>query len=229
MTSSQRVEVGGRAIEARWIGPGPTEAASMVLVHDEPGDRAPWGAFPDRLAQATGYGVLLCSRADKGLVAARAAGHDDAVRELTAVLGGTGFERGVLVGHGEGATVATLYAGGTADHRVRGLVLLGPRFFDPAGRDELAWEVREAIGYIRVPILIVRGDGPGTIGPAHVAVVEEEAYCPVEVATIAGAGPAPHAQRPDETLAAVAAFVEALFVAAGEAAAFPHPKGRHGR
>jgi pimeloyl-ACP methyl ester carboxylesterase len=198
------------------------------MLGDESGKEAAWGGFEDRLAEATGCGVLVYSRVDRKPTAGRGPGHDQALEELTAVLGATGFERGLLLGHGTGATVATLYAGGVADHRVRGLVLVGPCFFDGNGRGESAWDIRESIGYIRVPIQIVRGDGPGAIGPAHVEAAEEEAYCPVEVATIAGAGPAPHAERPAETLAVVATFVETLFVAAGEAAAFPLRKGSHG-
>jgi pimeloyl-ACP methyl ester carboxylesterase len=185
--------------------------------------------FEERLAAVTACGVLVCCRADQKASVGRGLVHHEALEDLAAVLGATGFRRGLLLGHGTGATVATLYAGGVADHRVRGLVLAGPRFFDGTGRGDSAWDIRESIGYIRVPIQIVRGDGPGAIGPAHVEAAAEEAYCPVEVATIVGAGPAPHAERPVETLAVVATFVETLFLAAGEAAAFPIRKARHGR
>ena len=44
-------------------------------------------------------------------------------------LSAIGFQRGVLFGHSDGASIATIYAGSVQDHRVRGLVLMAPHFF----------------------------------------------------------------------------------------------------
>jgi alpha-beta hydrolase superfamily lysophospholipase len=40
-----------------------------------------------------------------------------------------GIKKTILVGHSDGASIATIYAGGRQDFRVRGLVLLAPHFF----------------------------------------------------------------------------------------------------
>ena len=48
---------------------------------------------------------------------------------LPELLDAIGFERGILLGHSDGASIATIYAGGVQDHRVRGLVLIAPHFF----------------------------------------------------------------------------------------------------
>jgi pimeloyl-ACP methyl ester carboxylesterase len=47
---------------------------------------------------------------------------------LPKVLDAIGFRRGLLLGHSDGASIATLYAGSVQDHRVRGLTLIAPHF-----------------------------------------------------------------------------------------------------
>jgi len=60
------------------------------------------------------------------------------------VLGAIGLRRGILLGHSDGASIATIYAGSIEDHRVRGLVLLAPHFFaEEFGVAEIA-RTREA-------------------------------------------------------------------------------------
>jgi len=80
----------------------------------------------------------------------------------------------------------------------------------------LTFDTTDALAYIRVPVLVVQGaaDPYGTL--AQVRVVEEECYCPVETAVLEGVGHAPHRERPDETLAAVAAFTDRIFRVHGE-------------
>ena len=47
----------------------------------------------------------------------------------------TGFRRGILLGHSDGATIAAIYAGSVSDARVRGLILSAPHFFYGRNRD----------------------------------------------------------------------------------------------
>ena len=54
--------------------------------------------------------------------------HDEARESLPRVLDAIGFQRGLLVGHSDGASIAAIYAGSHQDHRVRGLVLMAPHF-----------------------------------------------------------------------------------------------------
>jgi pimeloyl-ACP methyl ester carboxylesterase len=48
---------------------------------------------------------------------------------LPQVLDQAGVRKTILIGHSDGASIATIYAGGTQDFRVRGLVLMAPHFF----------------------------------------------------------------------------------------------------
>ena len=48
---------------------------------------------------------------------------------LPRLLDAIGFQRGLLVGHSDGASIAAIYAGSHQDHRVGGLVLIAPHFF----------------------------------------------------------------------------------------------------
>ena len=48
---------------------------------------------------------------------------------LPAVLDAIGFERGILLGHSDGASIAAIYAGERSDERVKGLILMAPHLF----------------------------------------------------------------------------------------------------
>lgn len=257
--NATRLEVGGVGLETRWIGPGPDAAPTIVMLHEGVGSLGQWGAWPEALAEATSCGVFLYSRAGYGgsdpvpLPRPLSYLHDEALTVLPALLDRIGFRRGVLLGHGDGAAIATIHAGGIEDFRVRGLALIAPQFFvedvsirsieqaraayqtgdlrarlarhhganvdvafrgwsdawlDPGFR---TWDIRESIGYIRVPILIVQGSDDQYGTGAQIEAAREEAYCPVDVAMLPGTGHAPHVERPAETLAAVAGFVTTLF------------------
>ena len=49
-------------------------------------------------------------------------------RSLPKLLEQIGFRRGLLLGHSDGASIAAIYTGGVADHRVRGVVMIAPHF-----------------------------------------------------------------------------------------------------
>jgi pimeloyl-ACP methyl ester carboxylesterase len=55
--------------------------------------------------------------------------HDEARDVLPRLLDAIGFQRGLLLGHSDGASIATIYAGTRQDPRVGGLVLIAPHFF----------------------------------------------------------------------------------------------------
>ena len=72
------------------------------------------------------------------------------------------------------------------------------------------WNIAEAIDYWRVPVLAIQGteDPYGT--QAQIREIESRIYAPLEVELIEGCGHAPHAEAPERTLAAVAAFATRL-------------------
>ena len=132
------IEIGASRLEYRMVGPHPDEAATFVLLHEGLGSVGLWGDFPDRLAAATGLGVFAYSRAGYGRSSASVMPrrisfmHEEARDVLPLVLDAIGLRRGVLLGHSDGASIATIYAGRVADHRIGGLVLLAPHFFTEA-------------------------------------------------------------------------------------------------
>jgi pimeloyl-ACP methyl ester carboxylesterase len=132
------VEIAESRLEYRMVGPHPDGAATVVLLHEGLGSVGQWGDFPDRLTAATGLGVLAYSRAGYGRSSAATLPrrtsfmHEEAREVLPRVLEAIGFARGILLGHSDGASIAAIYAGDVADHRVGGLVLLAPHFFAEA-------------------------------------------------------------------------------------------------
>jgi pimeloyl-ACP methyl ester carboxylesterase len=129
------LEIGSNRLEYKMIGPRPGEAATFVLLHEGLGSVGLWGNFPMRLADATGFGVFAYSRAGYGHSSPSAMPrrvtfmHEEARDVLSRVLDAIGLHRGILLGHSDGASIATIYAGSVGDHRIRGLVLLAPHFF----------------------------------------------------------------------------------------------------
>ncbi len=127
------------------IGPPPDAAPTIVFLHEGLGSVGLWGDFPDRVAEATGLGVFVYSRAGYGRSSASAMPrrvtfmHEEAREVLPRVLDAIGFRRGVLLGHSDGASIAAIYAGSFSDPRLRGIVLLAPHFFaESFGIDEIA-------------------------------------------------------------------------------------------
>jgi pimeloyl-ACP methyl ester carboxylesterase len=259
------LDIDGTRLEYRMIGPRPNEAPTLVLLHEGLGSVAMWNSFPDQLAAATGCGVFAYSRAGYGesspVELRRPISYmdDEARRTLPKVLSAIGFRRGLLVGHSDGASIATIYAGSIQDHRVRGLVLMAPHFFvedvsiasiaeakrayaetdlrerlakyhadvdnafrgwndawlDPGFR---AWDISEALAYIRVPILIVQGEQDQYGTTRQIEVAQEECYCPVEVALLRNARHSPYREAPDETLGAAVEFADRILRVHAEAA-----------
>lgn len=139
------VTVNGRRLEVRCTGPAPDKSPTIVLLHEGLGCAALWRDFPEQLAKATGFGVCAYSRAGYGQSDAATLPRPldymtrEAVEELPALLDAIGFQRGILMGHSDGATIAAIYGGSVPDHRVRGLVLMAPHFFtEPMGLAQIA-------------------------------------------------------------------------------------------
>jgi len=72
------------------------------------------------------------------------------------------------------------------------------------------WDITEALGYIRVPILIVQGadDQYGTTRQIEAA--ERECYCPVEVSLMPGVRHSPHREAPEALLRTISEFANRL-------------------
>src|SRR6266566_8174503 len=128
------LSIGVSDLEYRMIGPSPENAPTIVMLHEGLGSAALWGDFPDQLQAATGAGVFVYSRAGYGsstpvkLPRPLDYMHVEALEILPKLLDKIGFRRGLLVGHSDGASIATIYAGSRQDLRVQGLALIAPHF-----------------------------------------------------------------------------------------------------
>jgi pimeloyl-ACP methyl ester carboxylesterase len=257
LTDEGFLDVAPLRLEYRMIGPRPDEAPTVVMLHEGLGSVGLWNSLPDEIAKATGAGVFLYSRAGYGksppgqLPRSTSFLNEEACEVLPRVLDAIGFQRGLLLGHSDGASIAAIYAGSIQDHRVRGVVLIAPHFFTEekglaeirragksfatgALRERLApwhadvdaafrswnepwthpdfekWDITEALGFMRVPILVIQGedDQYGTL--RQVDIVKEECYCPVETAIFPGIRHVPYREAPELTLKTIADFVNRL-------------------
>jgi pimeloyl-ACP methyl ester carboxylesterase len=139
-TPKGRMTAAGSALEYACWGPTPDKAPTLVMLHEGLGSVAQWRDLPAQLAAATGFGVLAYARAGYGASDPVSLPRplDYQTREAVDVLGplldAAGIEHAILLGHSDGATIATIYAGSVSDMRVRGLVLIAPHFFtEPTG------------------------------------------------------------------------------------------------
>ena len=128
------LRVGMSELEYRMIGPAPDKAPTIVMLHEGLGSAALWGDFPEQLQSATGAGVFVYSRAGYGASSPVKLPRPldymqiEALDVLPQLLEQIDFRHGLLVGHSDGASIAAIYAGGTGDHRVRGVALIAPHF-----------------------------------------------------------------------------------------------------
>ena len=251
------LDVAPLRLEYRMIGPRPDAAPTIVMLHEGLGSVGLWNSLPDAIAEATGAGVFVYSRAGYGksppgkMPRSTSFLNEEACEVLPRVLDAIGFQRGLLLGHSDGASIAAIYAGSVQDHRVRGVVLIAPHFFSEemglaeirrarksfdsgALRERLKayhanvdtafrswnepwlhpdfenWDITEALGYIRVPVLIVQGENDqyGTLKQIEVA--RQECFCPVEAVVLPGIRHIPYREAPELTLDAVGEFINRL-------------------
>jgi pimeloyl-ACP methyl ester carboxylesterase len=126
--------IGAQRLEYRMIGPRPEAAPTLVLLHQGLGCVGMWEDFPEKIQAATGAGVFVYSREGYGqsspvtLPRPLSFMHQEAQQTLPQILDTIGFQRGLLVGHSDGASIAAIYGGSHQDHRVGGLVLIAPHF-----------------------------------------------------------------------------------------------------
>jgi len=129
------LEIQGYRLEYEWHGPSPGDAPTLVFLHEGLGSVAMWKDFPARVADATGCGALIYSRAGYGASDPIALPrpvrfmHDEALQTLPLVLEAMQIQDAILVGHSDGGSIALIYAGSQSDRKIRALVLEAPHVF----------------------------------------------------------------------------------------------------
>jgi pimeloyl-ACP methyl ester carboxylesterase len=111
------LHIEGGTLETAWWGPAPSEAPTLVLLHEGLGSVSLWRDIPSRLAAATNCGVFAYSRFGYGnsdttpLPRPMTYLQDEARNILPQVLQAAGIEQAVLIGHSDGGSIAAVYAG----------------------------------------------------------------------------------------------------------------------
>src|SRR5208283_4289039 len=126
--------IDGKRLETLWIKRNQAARPTIVMLHEGLGSIALWKHFPQRLASATGCGVLVYSRYGNG--------QSDMLREkrpveymhhegevvLPELLDKLGIVRPILLGHSDGGSIALIFAGKYPE-RPRALILEAPHVF----------------------------------------------------------------------------------------------------
>ncbi len=132
------LEVGGVRLEYRRVGAPPESAPTLVFLHEGLGSASLWKDFPDKLAERTGCGALVYSRAGYGRSDSIALPrpvrfmHDEA-GVLPRVLEAAGVRESILVGHSDGASIALIHAGRDRPAGLLGMILEAPHVFTEPG------------------------------------------------------------------------------------------------
>lgn len=127
---------GGHKLHYEWIGPGPEEAPTVVILHEGLGSVEMWKDFPQKVQEATGLGVMVYSRRGYGKSEPF---HDyprevnymtaEAQRDLHDLLNELGITRPILLGHSDGASISIIYAGSDLAPKPLGIILMAPHVF----------------------------------------------------------------------------------------------------
>lgn len=111
------LRVASGQLETAWWGPDPSDAPTLVLLHEGLGCIELWRDVPERFAAATGWGVFAYSRFGYGqsdpasLPWSMTYMHREAQLVLPEVLRTLGIRQMALLGHSDGGSIAAIYAG----------------------------------------------------------------------------------------------------------------------
>lgn len=128
--------IAGTPLEVVWHGPRPAEAPTLVFLHEGLGSVKMWRDFPARLAEASGCGALVYSRAGYGqsgpvpLPRPTRYMHDEGLSVLPELLETFEVQDHVVIGHSDGGSIALIYAGGAPRPGLRGVITEAAHVFN---------------------------------------------------------------------------------------------------
>lgn len=135
LLGKQHITVDGKRLETLWIEPPHGDPQTIVMLHEGLGSVALWKDFPQRVAQATGCGVLAYSRYGYGKSDSWGGRpltidfmHHEAKVVLPQLLDQLAIHEPILLGHSDGGSIALIFAG-TFPERPRALILEAPHVF----------------------------------------------------------------------------------------------------
>ena len=161
------VRIGEHDIEYLWCGPPPTDAPTLVFLHEGLGSARAWRDFPAAICERSGRAGLVYSRwgcggsdpIDRALDVRFM--HQEALESLPQLLQQLGVERSILIGHSDGASIAIIYASEYPDV-VDGLVLEAPHVFVEDVTVASISALRQAFDTSALEAKLIRHHGPNT-------------------------------------------------------------------
>jgi pimeloyl-ACP methyl ester carboxylesterase len=154
------VTVDGKRLETLRYPPS-GKGTTVVMVHEGLGSVSMWKDFPERIAEATGCGVLVYSRYGHGkserLAEKRGVDfmHHEAHVVLPELLERMEIRSPILLGHSDGGSICILYAA-TAARKPRALVLEAPHVFVEDLSVKSIARIREAYRTRDLPKMLAR-------------------------------------------------------------------------
>lgn len=146
----QFIEIAGHKLETSWHGPKPTEAPTLIFLHEGLGCIAMWKQFPQQLADAVGCGALIYSRAGYGASSECVLPRPidfmriEGCEVLPQLIEAYDINEFFLIGHSDGASISLIYSGHLPDPGLQGLIVEAPHLFtEPTGLESIA-EARQA-------------------------------------------------------------------------------------
>lgn len=130
--SFEIADIGGEKLEYRLVPPILPGHPTIVFLHEGLGCAALWKKFPNELAERTGCGILVYSRAGYGqsqtVSLPRPVDYmqKEGLEVLPSLLDHFGLRDVILFGHSDGATIALVACTGAAAECVRGAVIEAP-------------------------------------------------------------------------------------------------------
>lgn len=166
----QDIAINGKRLEAMWHGPQPSDAPTLIFLHEGLGCIEMWQDFPEKLAAATGFGALVYSRAGYGFSdpcpLPRPLDYmtEEGLSVLPELMAATGVRDCVLIGNSDGGSIALIYAGGTKAAPLRGMITLAAHVFC---EDISVESIRQAkidyeAGWLREKLKKYHGDNTDT-------------------------------------------------------------------
>lgn len=154
----------------QWYGPRPADATTLIFLHEGLGCIDMWQDFPAILAEETGLGALVYSRAGYGASDPCALPRpidymtDEGCTVLPELIAALGIDDCVLIGNSDGGSIALIYAGGTRAEPLRGVITLAAHVFC---EDISVQSIRQAkidyeAGWLREKLKKYHGDNTDT-------------------------------------------------------------------
>jgi pimeloyl-ACP methyl ester carboxylesterase len=132
-TSTFRLTVRQRGIEAAWWGHASADRTPIVLLHEGLGSVAMWRDFPAAVAERTSRRVMAYSRFGHGWSDPPSSRHTiqfmhEEAERLPEILDAAAISRAIVLGHSDGGSIALIFA---AQHATRtaALILEAPHVF----------------------------------------------------------------------------------------------------